>query len=241
MPSATALQYIEDALGLTSSLGTDQTLTFDETSDCLRKFNQLLDSWSAQNLAVYGAVNQTFNSVANLATYPIGPGSTWNADRPQRIWEPAYTVINGATFACLPWSQAEYNMVGVKDQPGQFPLRYLFINDFPAASITLWPVPSAIVPITFSIDRLLTQIAAVGTTVSFPPGYSDAFVYNLALRLAPLFGKRLSNFPDVVEGARESLGIVKRANRRPRVLQLDAAIAGLGGRRGWWGPNGFSG
>jgi hypothetical protein len=241
MPSATALQYIEDALGLTSSLGTDQTLTFDETSDCLRKFNQLLDSWSAQNLAVYGAVNQTFNSVANLATYPIGPGSTWNADRPQRIWEPAYTVINGATFACTMMTQAEYNMVGVKTQPGQFPLRYLFINDFPAASVTLWPVPDAIVPITFSIDRLLTQVAAVGTTISFPPGYAKAFVENLAIDLAAIFGKKLSNYPELIQSARESLGIVKRSNRKPRVLQLDAAIAGLGGRRGWWGPNGFSG
>jgi hypothetical protein len=239
MPSATALQYIEDALGLTSSLGTDQTLTFDETSDCLRKFNQLLDSWSAQNLAVYGTANQTFNSVANLATYPIGPGSTWNTDRPQRIWEPAYTVINGATFACTMMTQAEYNMVGVKTQPGQFPLRYLFINDFPAASVTLWPVPDAIVPITFSIDRLLTQVAAVGTTISFPPGYSDAFVYNLALRLAPMFGKKLTSFPDVVAHAAESIGIVKRSNRKPRVLQLDAAIVGLGSRYGWY--NGRSG
>jgi hypothetical protein len=238
MPSATALQIIEDALGLTSSLGTDQTLTFSETDDCLRKFNQLLDSWSAQNLAVYGSQNQQFNTIASRATYDIGPGATWNADRPQRIWEPAYTVINGATFICLPWSQAEYNLVGVKDQPGQFPLRYLFINSFPAASVTLWPVPNAIVPITFSIDRLLTQVAAVGTTISFPPGYSEAFVYNLALRLAPAFGKKLSNFPEVVETAKESLGIVKRANRKPRVLQLDAAIVGLGARRGWYGPSG---
>jgi hypothetical protein len=241
MPSATALQYIEDALGLTSSLGTDQVLTFDEAQDCLRKFNQLLDSWSAQNLAVYGTANQTFNTAAGVPTYLIGPGSTWNADRPQRIWEPAYTVINGATFACLPWSQAEYNMVGVKDQPGQFPLRYLFINDFPAASITLWPVPNAIVPITFSIDRLLTQVAAVGTTISFPPGYAKAFVENLAIDVAPIFGKKLSNYPELIQSARESLGIVKRSNRKPRVLQLDVAIVGLGGRRGWLGPNGFSG
>jgi hypothetical protein len=241
MPSSTALEIISDALGLTSSLGTDQVLTFDETQDCLRKFNQLIDSWSAQNLAVYGSANQSFNTVANQATYLIGPGSTWNADRPQRIWEPAYTVINGASFICLPWSQAEYNMVGVKDQPGQFPLRYLFVNSFPAASVTLWPVPNAIVPITFSIDRLLTQVAAVGTTVSFPPGYAKAFVENLGIDLAPIFGKKLSNYPELIQSARESLGIVKRSNRKPRVLQLDAAIAGLGGRRGWWGPNGFSG
>jgi hypothetical protein len=240
MSSATAITIIEDALGLISSIGVDQTLTSGETEDCLRSFNNLLDSWSAQNLAVYGAANQVFSTVAGQATYQIGAGATWNTDRPQRIWEPAYTVINGATFACISCTQAEYNMIGVKDQPGQFPLRYLFTNDFPLASVTFWPVPNSIAPITFSIDRLLTQVAAPGTVISFPPGYSEAFIYNLALRLAPRFGKKLANFPEIVQQAKEALGTIKRANRKPRVLQLDSAIAGLGARRGWWGPSGGS-
>lgn len=235
MPSpTTALQIIEDALGLTNAVGVDQTLTADETSDCLRKLNDLIELWSTQNLAVYGQANQSFNTVAAQATYTIGAAGNWNTVRPVRINEPAYTTIQAVTFPCQMINQADYNLIANKTQAGDYAIWYLYVNEYPLGLVTLWPVPSAIVPMTFSIDRIITQISSAATSLSFPPGYVDAFVNMLAIRLAPMFGKRAS--PDLIAASRESFGAIKRANMVPGLLKYDTAL--LGGWSGSTYPDG---
>lgn len=236
MPSpSTALTIIEDALGLTNSVGTDQTLTADETSDCLRKLNDLIDNWSTQTLAVYGQANQTFNTVANQATYTIGTGGNWVTTRPVRINDPVYATVSSITFPYYSITQAEYNLIAYKTQAGggtddgQY---YLYVNEYPLGLITFWPVPNAVIPITLSIDRVLTQAATAATSLSFPPGYVDAFVNNLAVRLAPLFGKQASQ--DVKDAAKQTLADIKRANKVTPVLRFDPAITGDQYGTGWW-------
>lgn len=225
MPSpSTALQIIEDALGLTNAIGVDQTLTADQSTDGLRILNDLIEDWSLQNLAVWGQANQTFNTIAGQAVYTIGPAGNWNTTRPVWIGSPAYTTLNGVTFPCSPMNQEQYDLIAVKAQPQPYADFYLFVNDFPLGLVTLWPVPDQVLPITFSIERVLTQVATPATVVSFPPGYVNAFKYNLACMLAPRFGKKMANYPDVEMRAARYLGNIKRANRKPVVSQYDSGV-----------------
>jgi hypothetical protein len=227
MPSpTTALQIMRGALGLTNAVGTDQTLTADEITDCLAKFNDLVEDFSTQSLAVYGQANQTFNTVAGQAVYTIGVGGNWNTARPVRIDQPAYSTINGVTFQCESIGQEEYNLISYKAQPQEFPNFYLYVNDYPLGLVTLWPVPNSVTPITFSIDRVLSQVAAAGTSISFPPGYAKAFTYKLGVELAPLFGKKISEYPDVVAIAQETFGNIKRANKKISVQRFDPMFSG---------------
>lgn len=230
MPSpTTALTLIEDALGLTNAVGTDQTLTADEVSDCLRVFNDVLEDWSTQRLAVYGQANQTFSTVAAQATYTIGSGGNWNTVRPERISEPAYATISGISFPYTSLTQAEYNLIAYKAQPGGGTgtvQHYLYVNEYPLGLVTLWPVPDSIFSITFSIDRVLSQVASAATSITFPQGYAKAFKYTMGVELAPLFGKAAS--PAVVAIQKQSFANIKRANKQPVVLGYDVAL--LGGR-----------
>src|SRR4051812_35692083 len=89
----TAQDVIEGALMLSRAVGVDETLTARELDDGLRIFNDLLENWSTQKLAVYGQQNQTFNTIANQASYSIGPAGTWNTVRPVRIDQPAYSEL----------------------------------------------------------------------------------------------------------------------------------------------------
>lgn len=227
----TALEIIEDALGLTNAIGVDQTLTADETTDGLRILNDLIENWSTQSLAVYGQANQTFNTAANQAVYTIGVGGNWNTTRPERINLPAYSTVQGVTFPYMPMTQGEYNLISYKAQPGggtdqlQY---YLYVNEYPLGLITLWPVPNAVFPITLSIDRVLSQVVSAGTSISFPQGYADAFKNNLAVKLGPRFGKKMANYPDIVMQARDSLGDIKRANKRLRVMRCDESYSDAG-------------
>lgn len=221
----TALTLIEDALGLIEAVGVDQNLSADEADDALRVLNDLIDEWSTQSLAIYGQANQTFNTTSGLGVYTIGPSGTWNTVRPIRINDPAYSVINGTTFPCISMTQAEYNLIPVKAQTQDYPDRYLYVNENPLGRITLWPVPSAITPVTFSIDRVLISVATIATDIIFPPGYLKAFKYALATELASPFGRKLSEYPEVPAIASRSLGNIKRANKRARVLRCDPAYS----------------
>lgn len=228
MPSPTTAQVIiEDALGLTNAVGVDQTLTADEVSDSLRAFNDLLEIFSTNNLAVYGSANQTFNTVVGQSVYTIGTGGNWNTVRPQRIGDIAYSVINGVTFLCQSMTQEEYNRIAVKGQTQDYPTRYLYVEDFPLGLVTLWPVPSAVVPLTFSIDRILTAISSAAATLNFPLGYAMAFKYKLAIMLAPMFGKKLKDYPDIVQIANDSFGAICRVNQKPRLMSYDPALEGV--------------
>jgi hypothetical protein len=220
MPSpTTGLDIIRGALNLTNALGVDQTPTASEVSDCLEAFNDLIEIFNTSSLAVYGSANQTFNTVAGQATYTMGTGGDWSTVRPVQINDPAYTVINSTSYPVYSMTQAEYNAIPVKTQPQPFAYRYLYVNSFPLGLLTLWPVPSEVAPITFSIDNQLTAISSAATSISFPPGYAMVFRYKLAIMLAPLFGRQMSQYPDVMRIATESFAEICRANKTLTVMQ----------------------
>lgn len=234
----TLLELFRDALDETSAVGIDSQLTDDEQQTCLRDFNRFIGNLSTQSLAVYGLADQTFNTANGTATYTIGVGGTWNTTRPIRISDPAYSTINSVTFPCISITQDEYNLILYKAQPQQYPEVYLFVNDNPLASITLWPVPNAVTPITFSIERVLSVATSVYDTIIYPPGYEDMFESNMAVRLARRFGTVPS--PELIAQAKSTLADIKRANlsQRKRVMRSgleysDAPVGGYGTPYDW--------
>ena len=65
--------------------------------------------------------------------------------------------------------------------------------------------------------------------INFPPGYEDAFVYNLAVRVAPEFGKTVQ--PTIVETANNAVLNLERLNSVPRFMTGDGGMIGpLNGR-----------
>lgn len=236
MPSpTTVLEVCRAALGLTNAVGVDQTLTAAESTDCLRAFNDLLEDFSLQNLAVFGISNYTFNTIAGQATYTIGTGGFLNV-RPVRIHEYGYTTISGQSFPFREMTQEQYNLIGTKDIQNSYPSRYLYVNSYPYGLITFWPVPSAIVPVTLTIDRVLETVDSINDYIAFPQGYANVFKYQLAITLAPQFGVNLAKHPAVVAKATESFANLKRANKKPIVMQYDQALQYVGG---YYGVNRF--
>lgn len=229
MPSpTTALEIGRSALGLTNAVGVDQTLTADQTTLVVSVFNDLLEIFSTNNLAVYGASNQTFNTAASTATYTIGTGGTWNTTRPVRIHPNAYSISSSTSFPCISMTQEEYNAIPVKTQTQTWADRFMYVNTFPLGVVTLWPVPTGIIPMTFSIDTVLSSVAAAGTSISFPPGYSMVFQYKLAIMLGPRFGKKMADYPEIVAIANDSFADICRVNKRIRVMGFDPAYTGGG-------------
>lgn len=223
MPSGVlSADLIKGALRLTGCIATGETPTADESNDALAALNDLLEIWSTQNLAVYGSADVSFNTVANQASYTIGPSGQWVTDRPVRINDSPYCTVNGVDFGIELIGQQDYDLIGLKTQPGQIVERLLYVNDNPSGRITLWPVPNAIVPITMNIDRILTQVPTLATVMVFPPGYLLVMRYALGILLAPDYGRSIA--PEISSVAQSSFAAIKRANKLKRTSKYDAAL-----------------
>jgi hypothetical protein len=232
MPSGvTAGDLVKGALRLVGAIGTSEVPTADEFQDGLAALNDLMEIWSTQNLAVWGSQDVTFNTVAATAAYTIGPTGVWVTDRPVRINAAPYCTVGGVDFPIELLGQGDYDLIGLKTQTGQIVERMLFVNDSPNGRLTLWPVPTAIIPITLNIDRVLATVANVATVLAFPPGYLLAMRYALGIMLAPDYGRPVTD--DVSRVAQTSFAAIKRANQVRRTAKFDAALTGGEGPVSW--------
>lgn len=224
MPSPIiALDLISTAMRHIGVIATGETLAAEDANAGLRALNDVLETWSIEQLAVYGSLNSVYATVAGQAMYTLGSGGNWNDDRPMLIND-MFTTVQGVDFPVGEWSYAQYDSVAVKYQQQQIVERYVFINDSPLARVILYPTPSMAVPITVGANRLLTQIASTATVITLPPGYARALQYAVAAELAPQYGSPI----DVTAQARSSIAIIKRANRQPVIAGFDSTLLGRG-------------
>lgn len=70
--SNTALDYIKTALRRCNAYQSGETIAPQDALDCLEVFNNLLDSWSTDNLYVFGSNENVLNWVTGQNQYSIG-------------------------------------------------------------------------------------------------------------------------------------------------------------------------
>lgn len=222
----TALQVIQDAMSKAGIFAPGDVLTADEANDGLRAFNDLIENLSLEPQSVYGRSTDTFAAQANVASYTIGTGGTWNTVRPVRINSPGFSRLLGVDYSLDIMGPDEYALVTLKTQPG-IPRRFMYVNDNPLGTVTLWPVPDQVYTIGLNLDRILTSIPTLATVLAFPPGYELMFKCLLADMLAPEYGTVLP--AAVAEQARRFKADIKRANRKRRTARFDDVPGVQGG------------
>jgi len=226
MPSGiTTYDFLTQAMRLVGIIATSEVPTADEINDALTMFNDLLETSSTENLFVYGSANESFNTVAGQAIYTIGVGGNFNTTRPVRIAD-AYCTFSGVDFPVDIIGQENYNAISLKTQQQPIIERLLYVNDNPLGLITLWPVPSQIVPLVLSTDRVLTQVANTATVLNFPPGYMIYFKHALAILLAPDYGMQVS--ASVAQTAVTTKANIKRANKQKVTARFDEGLGNSG-------------
>jgi hypothetical protein len=85
-------------------------------------------------------------------------------------------------------------------------------------------VPSASVTVGFSTLKPFTAVA-IGDTLAFPPGYNKAIKFNLAVELAPEYGKQAP--AEVVAIAEATKYKLKRTNLVVPKVSFESVTPGL--------------
>jgi hypothetical protein len=222
--STTAGDQINAALRLIGQLAEGETPSAATSQDALAALNQMLDSWNTDRLLVYTTQTQVFSWPAGQATRTIGPTGDFVGNRPVFIDDATYfdDPGTGVSYGIKLINQQQYNGIALKNVTSTYPQVMYVNNSFPDMTMTVYPVPTAV--LTFyivSIEELSTP-ATLATALAFPPGYLRCFKYNLAMEIANEFG--VEPLPQVQRIAMDSRRKLKRVNSPDNVMSLPYSI-----------------
>lgn len=217
---ATIGEQINGALRLIGQLAEGEVPSADTANDALTAFNQMLDSWSTERLAVFSTIDQVFTWPAGSSVQALGPTGTFVGIRPITLLDSTYFTDLGTsiTYPVSVVTEADYNSITLKSSSGPYPQIIYPKPTVPDMQLTVYPVPTQALEWHFSSVAPLSQATELAAELIVPPGYLRAFRYNLACEIATEFGTEPP--PNVARIAMVSKRDIKRINNPSDVLQM---------------------
>jgi hypothetical protein len=222
---ATAYDLITSALRLINVMASGEETPIAMANESLAVLNDMIDGWNAERQAIFTTRSDDFPFVLGQQSYTLGTGGNFNIPRPARIDAMSAILLADPSnpvevpmYLCT----TEYwqTQVPVKVVDGSFPTICYDDGEFPLRTLNFWPIPNQ-QPNSVRIYswQALTQPATLDSVIAFPPGYVEAFRYNLAVRLSAEFASTLS--PTVATIAIGSLARLKTMNAPDLELRSD--------------------
>jgi hypothetical protein len=210
------------------TIGPGRTPSPAQFQDALDELARLTGSLNCDRLNIYSNQRWEFPLQTGQKTYTIGADPTgettadFNAPRPQGI-ESANIIYPGgsqegryplALITVLQWSK-----ICMQDLPQSIPEALYNDRAYPLSTLYLFGQPMEGCRLELFYWLLIPTFQSVSDVVLLPPGYEDALVLNLAVRLAPHF-QRNAVPPDVREDAQKALLRLESINAPQPVLEV---------------------
>jgi len=223
MTTYTAGEQINRALRLLGVLAEGETPSASVSQDALMAFNQMIDSWNTERLAVFSTQDQVFTWPASILSRTLGPTGDFVGNRPILVDDATYfKAPSGVSYGIKMINQQQYNGIAVKTVTSTFP-QVMWVNmTFPNIEMYVYPRPTQNLEWHIVSVQELTRPANLSTVMYYPPGYLRAFTYNLAMEFAPEFGVEPSQ--QVQRIAMTSKRDLKRINNPDDVMALPYAL-----------------
>jgi hypothetical protein len=222
----TGRDLVTASLRLIGAVAPGESLEAAEATDGLSALNRMIQSWSNDSLMIHAVTAETALTLTpSDGTYTLGASGNITT-RPIKI-ERALIRDAGTDYPLTELSAQEFTEISQKSITGR-PQYFYDDGAYPQRVITLYPIPSAADSLVLYTKRPLTEIATLNTDISLPPGYEEALIYNLAIRLAPEYGRATPQ--EVVLIAQESRAGLERVNQSKNagVLRCDDALTATG-------------
>lgn len=209
----TALDIVSDALLACGSHGTVDNVSSEDSQFALRTLNRMLDSWGNERSMLYQIADDTFTMTANDSTY--SSTNLASGIRPASI-DSCFVRLDSTDYNVEVIDNRTFNMQSYKPVTGT--PRIVYCAPLAASwDFTFYPTPDAAYVVHMQVRRLLTSSAlTLATTFSGPPGYEMALVDNLAVLLAPRFGRPVSG--DLRQSARQARAVLQQANYQQLIM-----------------------
>jgi hypothetical protein len=195
----------------------------------IKTLNVMIDSWSNDRLMIFKLQPYYFQTAGGQQNYTLGPAGDWVVERPMRI-EQAYTNLtsnqgNGLQTTSLPISMAndnQWSSIVTKYVQTQIPTILYDNGNYPTRTISLYPIPTGTIDIVLWLWQPLLTFANIDEMIEFPKGYVRCIRYNLAVELAPDYGKTAS--PLVTDTAINTKMNIATINAVPQYARMDPSL-----------------
>jgi hypothetical protein len=224
MSTFTTGDLINRALRLLGVLAEGETPSASTSQDSLIAVQQMIESWNTERLSVFSTQDQIFTWPAGQITRTLGPSGDFIGNRPVLFDDATYYRDPGTnvSFGIKFINQQQYDGIAVKTVTSTYP-QVIFVNmTYPDATMTVYPKPTRDLEWHFISVNELSNPAVLTTNLTFPPGYLRAFVYNLAMEIAPEFGVEPS--PQVTRIAMTSKRNLKRINNPDDIMSMPYSL-----------------
>jgi len=225
----TGLNVITDALKLLGVVAGHEVPTSAEQADSFARLTELIDSWGTHAQTLYVPHRALLPTVAAQQTYTVGDGGDLDVT-PQPVTIDAVSWLTSTTPPAEVYldvaSDQAYIGQPMKTLTGATPQQVSYTRGAPLGELWVWPVPTAVVTLVLYWREPVASFPDLVTPVALLPGYAKALRCNLAIELAPEFGRVVD--PTVERLARESLADLKRANLPLVEIGIDPALTGGG-------------
>lgn len=211
-----ALDIITSAAKKIGVVFKSEALDADEANDGLTALNDMLDTWSNDDLATVSDTLESF-PLTTVASYTIGAGGNFNTARPINISSVIVRVGN-IDYTLAPITLDQYQEdIALKSIQSPIPKFYNYDNGYPLGTFRIYYVPNG-GTLYLQSSKPLSNLSALTTVVDLPPGWKRALIYNLAIELAPEYGAEVSTI--VQQNAKTSLGAIKRSTAINNAMPL---------------------
>jgi hypothetical protein len=225
----TARELIKGSLRLLGVIAQGETPSADEMADGLFALNDMVDSWSTENLIIPARVREVFILTSGQQLRTMGPSGNFNTTRPIEIESATIEVQDAGGLSESPLdiiNLKQWSEISEKNVESSIPTKLYIEHTSPLLKLYFWPVPSAANKAVLYSSKPLTSFANLNDTITLPPGYQKALKYNLAIDLGPEYGRTPS--AEIVNGAVESKENIKRRNIKPVFMECDSAVLSCG-------------
>ena len=174
----------------------------------------MLGLWNIDKLLVYQFQDETHTLVAGTNNYTIGSGATIDTTRPVRI-ESAY-IRDSSNYDTLVnvINKDEYDQIGLKTTQASNPDRLFYDPGFANGTIYLYPTPSAAYTLHIKTWKPFSSFSTLATSATFPPGYNQFLIYNLAVLLGTLFRVPKATIEDLILVASDTKEKIETLNNQ---------------------------
>lgn len=188
----TAQELIKASLRAIQAIATGETPTDAEIQDGLEALNMMLRYWGTKRTLIYYIEVENFTLTAGTESYTIGSSGDFDTVRPLKI-SGGYTRSGGIDTPFKVVDEKKYRDIAQKSYSGGVP-RWVWYNPSWGANErgTIYVFPAGSGTIYLHCLKPLGEPTGLTETVLFPGEYDDPIKWNLALRLCPEYGKRVS-------------------------------------------------
>lgn len=213
---------VTGSLRLIEEVGSGEQPSAESINDGLYSLNSMISSWSIQGGLVYTKSSDTFTLSGGDNSYTIGLTGDFATTRPLSI--DYMTVTSGdVEYTLEELSEQEFVTMALKSVQG-IPYGFYYDGNYPLGTIKYYPTPSQDFTVRIYSNKPLSEYSSVNDDLVAPEGYERAFRYNLAVEVAPEYGKQASM--SIQKIAIESKNAVRAQNGRngAEKMRVDDAL-----------------